>query len=60
MQILKWFASLFTSTPPKPRELCFVPYTKAEWMLRGGEGWRLAPEEDRNRKIGWVYLERDK
>jgi hypothetical protein len=38
------------------RELRLVSYGEADQLL--AEGWVLAPEEDANRAIGWVYLER--
>jgi hypothetical protein len=38
------------------RALAAVSYDDAEALLR--EGWRLAPEEDRNRSIGVVFLEK--
>lgn len=37
------------------RALIFVPYAEGEKLLR--DGWTLAPEEDRNKIIGWVFLE---
>lgn len=45
--------------PAKPREIVCVPYTAGDAMLKLNEGWRLAPEEDTNQRVGWVYLERD-
>lgn len=42
--------------PPAPRALRLVSYGEAEQLLN--EGWVLAPEEDANRAIGWVFLER--
>lgn len=64
MQILTSFLGLFCPLkkvpPKKPRELCFVPYDKGDLMLKSDQGWRLAPEEDTNKHIGYVYLERDK
>lgn len=45
-------------------ELKFCSYTEADRLLRDSEGkpepeqWRLAKEEDDNRTMGWVYLER--
>ncbi len=43
----------------RPREVRFVPYYEADQMLPSNEGWRLAPEEDDNWRLGMVYLERD-
>lgn len=43
----------------KPREIVKVPYAEGDKMLRGSEGWRLAPEEDKNNDYGYVFLERD-
>lgn len=41
---------------PAPRlQVQCVPYSEADALLR--RGWQLAPEEDTNRKIGWVILE---
>jgi hypothetical protein len=44
--------------PPRPKrlELRFVTYAEGDKLVR--EGWAIAKEEDRNRLIGWVYLER--
>ena len=40
------------------REVVCVPYADGDQMLRAKVGWRLAPEEDRNKVIGVVWLER--
>lgn len=37
-------------------ELRIVPYRDADALLE--QGWRIAAEEDHNRVIGLVYLER--
>ena len=48
------------SRPKKPpRELEFVRYTVGDRMLKSNTGWRLAPEEDQNHVVGWVWIERD-
>lgn len=44
---------------PRERELVLVSYSAAEAMFAKDTGWRLAPEEDRNRMWGWVFIERD-
>ena len=54
--MFKFIAKLFAPKPP--RELIFVSYSKANDMLLKKEGWRLAPEEDKNRVAGMVWLER--
>lgn len=43
---------------PNPRrlELRYVNYKEGDRLVR--EGWTIAPEEDNNRSIGMVYLER--
>jgi hypothetical protein len=56
--MIRWLVSLFRRSK-KSREVVFVPYTEGDRMLRHNEGWRIAPEEDHNREIGWVWLERD-
>ncbi len=57
--LVAWIRRAFKRTPPRHRELTYVTYAVADTMLRAGEGWRLAKkEEDRNRNIGMVYLER--
>ncbi len=40
---------------PKRLGLQFVTYAQGDRMIRNG--WTLAPEEDRNRSIGMVWLE---
>lgn len=56
---MNWLRALFRPRATPPRELVFVPYAEGDRMLRDLDaGWRLAPEEDRNRQIGMVYLER--
>jgi hypothetical protein len=54
-----WFATspnaLFRS---RCREMKFVSYSIANAMLKDDVGWRIAPEEDYNRTIGYVHLER--
>lgn len=47
------------SKPTLPREVVLVSYADGDRMLRANEGWRLAPEEDMNRMIGKVFLERN-
>lgn len=45
-------------------ELKFINYYDADLLIKSGEGkpeseqWFIAKEEDNNRVIGWVYLER--
>ena len=36
--------------------LILVPYAQADALIK--EGWTIAKEEDNNRKIGIVYLEK--
>jgi len=51
---------LFRAAPPsRPRELMLVNRRDANLMLLMQAGWRIAPEEDTNTRMGWVYLERD-
>jgi len=55
---VKWqnlFRRIFASKP-KRLELKLATYSEAEGLLK--QGWTLAPEEDRNRAFGLVYLER--
>lgn len=55
--MIAWLKSLFRR--PEPRELVCVSYSVGDRMLRDpSAGWRLAPEEDRNRSGSMVYLER--
>lgn len=42
----------------QPRELCCVPWATADRLIKKNEGWQLAPEEDDNKTLGWVWLER--
>lgn len=56
MKFWDWVRLIFTRVQPPPREVRLVPWLDAGAMLKSG--WRLAPEEDSNRQIGTVYLER--
>lgn len=58
MQLMKWILSLLGFDRPKMRrvEVRFVPYSEGAKLVK--QGWTLAPEEDRNRKVGWVFLEK--
>jgi hypothetical protein len=41
------------------REVRFLPYGEADKLIRETNGaWVIAKEEDKNRVLGWVYLER--
>lgn len=52
---MKWLRDLFG--PKGIRlDLRLVTYGDANKMLI--EGWQLAPEEDNNRRIGYVWLEK--
>lgn len=51
----KWARSLF-SLRKRRVDLQFVPYDKALALL--GAGYTIAPEEDTNFLVGWVYLEK--
>ena len=52
------FARMFRRMLQRPLrvELRFVNYTEGDRLVR--EGWTIAPEEDHNRQIGMVYLEK--
>lgn len=52
--------ALFTRKPKRTRlELRFLPYSEADKLIRATNGaWTIAPEEDKNKIIGMVYLER--
>lgn len=50
--------SRFGQRRPGPRALVCVSYQDGERLLLENAGWRLAPEEDRNRDMRVVYLER--
>jgi len=43
---------------PQVREVLFTDYRHANLLLQSGQGWRIAPEEDRNQIIGMVWIER--
>lgn len=55
--VIKWLKRLFKK--PAPRQLVCVSYFDADVMLREDKSWRIAPEEDKNRSLGMVWLERD-
>jgi hypothetical protein len=38
-------------------ELRFIDYREADYLIKQG-GWILAKEEDTNKQLGMVYLER--
>lgn len=49
----------FCQPPRKRLELRFLSYADADKLIRETNGaWTIAKEEDNNRCIGWVYLER--
>ena len=62
MNILKNFFAWwkrFTGPTPRRMELRYLPYAAADKLMRESNGaWTIAPEEDANVRIGWVYLER--
>lgn len=45
---------------PKAKRVClaFVDFSTADSLLKLGRGWRIADEEDKNKRIGKVYLEK--
>jgi hypothetical protein len=45
---------------PKPKRLCvcFISYQTADALLRLKKGWRIAKEEDNNKVVGKVWLEK--
>jgi hypothetical protein len=56
--MFNWLRDLF-----KPQgmrvDLRLFTYAEADRTLLAGNGeWRIAPEEDHNRRIGYVWLER--
>lgn len=56
---MSWLQDLFFKRKGQKRELVCVSYAVGDWMLQDlAAGWHLAPEEDRNRARGMVYLER--
>lgn len=56
---MSWLKDLFFKGKGRKRELVCVDYAEGDKMLRNPEGgWHLAPEEDKNRALGTVYLER--
>lgn len=58
--MIAFIKSLFTRTPRKQRaELRCLSYADADKLIRETNGaWTIAPEEDKNRIIGIVYIER--
>lgn len=52
---MNWFRKLF-APKPKRLDLQLVSYDNANAYLE--RGWRIAKEEDTNRKIGFVWLEK--
>jgi hypothetical protein len=55
---MNWLRRLFSKPIPFTRELVHVTWAEGDRMLRADEGWGLAPEEDLNRQVGMVYLQR--
>jgi len=55
-----WLARFLKLLTPQPRTvrvaLCCASYREAESLLK--QGWTIAPEEDANRSIGFVFLEK--
>lgn len=58
MSIVEAVKRLFRGKPKPPRELKYLSYAEADTLIGSDPSWRLAPEEDTNRSIGYVYLER--
>lgn len=58
--MIQFIRSLFGLKPKKRRaELRCLPYDQADKLIRETNGaWTIAPEEDKNKVIGIVYLER--
>jgi hypothetical protein len=58
--MIQFLKSLFTRKPRKRRaELRCLTYEAADKLIRETKGaWTIAPEEDKNKVIGIVYLER--
>lgn len=59
MKFFAWCQTKLGFRPTTPRELRCVPWLEGDKIIRLNQGWRIAPEEDRNRCLGMVYLERD-
>ena len=57
MTLIGRIVHLFRRPLGAPREVMYVSYAEGDRLIRTGE-WQLAPEEDANQTIGWVYLER--
>jgi hypothetical protein len=56
---MSWLKDLFFKSKGQKRELVCVSYDVGNRMLNDPTaGWHLAPEEDKNRVVGMVYLER--
>jgi len=56
MSFLRWLKNLIFAPKTERTALRFVTYGEAEQLLQ--QGWQIAPEEDDNRRIGWVWMER--
>lgn len=58
--MIAFIKSLFTRKPKKRRvEIRCLTYAEADKLIRETNGaWTIAPEEDKNKMIGIVYLER--
>lgn len=50
--------TMFSRAPKKKRELLFLSYSEADELIKHEPDWHIAPEEDHNRDIGKVYLQR--
>lgn len=56
--MMKWLADLFQPKGTRV-DLRLFTYADADKLLLTGNGeWQVAPEEDHNRSIGYVWLER--
>lgn len=57
----EWCEAIYKAfRPPKRKrlELRFLSYPDADKLIRETNGaWTVTPEEDRNQRYGWVYLE---
>lgn len=62
MEVLGHLIKFFEGTSRRPKEkrltLVFVDYSTADRLLKLNKGWRIAKEEDRNKRLDKVYLEK--
>lgn len=55
--MIRWLLNLFRGERGKVLNIRFVSYSEADALIKADPRWRISRLEDRNRLIGWVFIE---